>query len=1157
MPLLPSLAEGHDHLSPGRCPGIPFLSNHWLKANNTARESSAKITFAKRMKSITARIALVVLFAAAATSAAEEPKFNNKQLDFFEKNIRPVLAEKCYSCHHPDEKVKGGLALHTREALLEGGDSGNALIPGNPAKSLLIKAIVYEDDKLQMPPKERLSDAEIRNFQRWVRMGAPDPRIADANHAKKADGIDIDEARSHWAFQPISDPQPPRVANPKFVANDIDAFVAAKHAEKKLSPNPLADKRTLIRRATYDLTGLPPAPEEVRQFLNDESPDAFEVVIDRLLKSPHYGERWGRHWLDVARYADTSGDRRNRGENRYPFAWTYRDYVIQAFNEDKPFHQFVKEQIAADFLVDANAKDRSALAALGFLTVGKRFQGNANEIIDDRIDVVTQGFLGLTASCARCHDHKFDPIPTKDYYSLHGVFASSEEPDSLPYLREPERTPDYLKFEQELTKLKTEYDAIRPNLIDEALDEMRAKTGEYLLASYEAGRGRDFAKARALYTKRKLNVPAATFFSAGIRKVKEDHPELGPWIRYSQLPAKKFGAQANRITDEVKNDERVNPAVRQALADGRPTSMAQVARVYGRLFADVHEEWRTLEKQGKATKAGLPDKDREAVRKLIYSEASPIHPARREINRIVNNNTVRRAQTRLAPKIFKLETEHPASPARAMALRDTRRPRDSRVLIRGEARNFGDDAPRRFLEILSDQARKPYANGSGRLELAEDIAHPDNPLTARVIVNRVWAWHFGSGLLETTSDFGLRSEEPLHRDLLDHLATWFVKNGWSLKKLHKYIMLSSVYRLSSADNGRYAEIDPGNEYLWKFNLQRLDFESLRDSLLAWGGNIDLALGGRPVDLEVDDYPLRRTLYGEIDRENLPEIFRTFDFANPDMTANKRALTTVPQQALFMMNSPFVIEQAKKMIERSDVAILHDKEDRIQFLYQLVYQRDPSDSELNQAWDFLAAQEKKVASADETDAWSYGYGVWDARNKRLRFQPLRAFELDTWSATRRFPDPRMGRLSLTAEGGHAGKDARYAVVRRWTAPADDTVDLRGKLAHQAEAGDGIRALLVSSRQGELGQWTLDNDFAITEFSDIEVKQGETLDFLVFGRENDKGDAFEWAPRITGGRDRVWDANAQFSGPRIQNRDPLTPWQKLAQALFLTNEAIFVN
>lgn len=1111
-----------------------------------------------RMKSLPKRflIAGAALACAVAAQAEEKVAFTNEQLDFFEKNIRPVLAEKCYGCHHPDEKIKGGLALHTRSALLKGGDSGNTIIPGDPAKSLLIKAIVYEDDDLQMPPKERLSDAEINNFKRWVRMGAPDPRKDDKPEAVKMGNIDVAAARSHWAFQPISNPQPPKVAKSDFVTTDIDAFVAAKHPEKGIRPNPKADKRALIRRATYDLTGLPPSPEEVQQFLNDTTPDAFETVINRLLKSEQYGERWGRHWLDVARYADTSGDRKNRGENRYPFAWTYRDYVTKAFNDDKPFDQFIKEQIAADFLVDENAKDKSALAALGFITVGKRFMGNANELIDDRIDVVTQGFLGLTAACARCHDHKFDPIPTKDYYSLHGIFSSSEEPDNEPYLSEPERTEAFIEFEKKLAALDEDYNSIRPNLIEEALNEMRAKTGEYLLASHEASRQKDLAKGRAVFTKRKLNVPAGTVFAAGLKKVKEDHPILGPWVQYSQLPDKDFNAPANQITDQVKQDQAVNPVVREALAAAPPTSMPQVARVYGRLFAEIHEEWQAMVKKGKAP-AGLPDKNREAIRQVIYSEKSPIHPAKKDMTRIVNNNTVRREQTQFATRIFKLKTEHPASPPRAMALQDVRRARNSRVLIRGEARRFGDEAPRRFLEILSKNERPEYSNGSGRLELADDIAHPDNPLTARVIVNRVWAWHFGTGLVDTISDFGLRCEEPLQRDLLDHLATWFLKNGQSIKKLHRYIMLSSVYQLATEDDGRYADIDPGNTYLWKFNLRRLDFESVRDTLLTLGGNIDLTPGGKPVDLTEDEYPVRRTLYGAIDREALPELFRTFDFANPDMTTSERAMTTVPQQALFMMNSPFVIEQAKKMIERSDIAILHDKEDRIKYMYQLVFQRDPSNAELNVAWDFLQAQEKQAVTADESNAWSYGYGVYDAKNKRIRYQPLRGFEVDKWQATGRYPDKRMGLMSLTAEGGHAGMDKRYAVIRRWTAPADGAIDIKGKLAHLAEEGDGIRGTILSSRLGELGDWTIDNDFKMTDLAGVKVKEGDTIDFLVYPRENQKGDAFEWSPRISMGADRTWDASAQFTGPREKNRDPLTAWQKLAQALFETNEMMFLN
>ena len=745
---------------------------------------------------------LLAALAFTAPSPAADP--TRAQLDFFEGRIRPVLADKCYKCHSAQsEKVKGGLLLDSREDLLKGGKTGPAIVPGDPEKSLLIEAVRYTNEDLQMPPKgEKLSGAQIADLTAWVKMGAPDPRRKSAT-ARAGHNYVGDSGKNHWAWQPLKKSAVPAITPANRAATPVDNFILAKLEENALKPSAAADRRTLLRRATFDLTGLPPTQKEIDDLLNDKSSDAFAKVVDRLLASPQYGERWGRYWLDTARYADTKGEVKRRLEDpNYPYAWTYRDYVIRSFNEDKPYNWFILEQLAADKLPGLG---KSNLAALGFLTVGNHFNNNQNDIINDRIDVVTKGLLGLTVSCARCHDHKFDPIPTKDYYSLRGVFASCAEPVIEPLLATPKLTPEY----QDYTKQKT------------ALDRE--------VAAVEAQR-------RAF----------------------------------------------------------------------RPKTATQ-----------------------------------EAKKMLIQKEVQ------------VRN------------RVSDLEMNHPGAPPRAMVLEDRPVAFNSPVFIRGEAENKGPFVPRQFLEVLSGPNRPPFKNGSGRLELAQAIASKNNPMTARVMVNRIWLHHFGEGFVTTPDDFGTQSAPPSHPELLDWLASRFMEDGWSVKKMHRLIMLSSTYQQSSANNPRYAQIDPANRLLWRTNIRRLEFESLRDSLLAIGGQLDLKAGGRPFDLNREPYSTRRTVYGAIDRGNLPEILNHFDFANPDMTSGKRYETTVPQQALFFMNSPLVVEQARHLVALDEFIARKDAAGRIKFLYERIYQRDPRPEELQLGLAFLSElpTKEKVAAAN--------------------------------------------------------------------------------------------------------------------------------------------------------------------------------------------------
>jgi hypothetical protein len=757
-------------------------------------------------KSVGVLVALAALAAPVSADIATPPAvpmapaaqpISAGDLQFFEARVRPVLADHCYKCHSRlADKIKGGLMLDTREGMLHGGDTGPAITPGKPDDSLIIDAISYKDVDLQMPPKgERLSDQQVADITQWIRMGAPDPRSLVAKGSSSAYG---GVGRDHWSFLPVRKQAVPTVADASWCKTPVDNFVLARLEEASMKPNPPADKYTLIRRATFDLTGLPPAEEDVQRFMVDESPDAWAKVVDRLLASPHYGERWGRYWLDVARYADTKGDTPNREDPRYPFAWTYRDYVIDAFNSDKPYNQFIVEQLAADRIVAGEERqagsargsvDQRPLAALGFLTLGNRFENSTNDIINDRIDVTTKAFLGLTVSCARCHDHKFDPIPTADYYSLYGVFADSMEPKEEPWLHPMPKTPELVDY---LAKMQ-------------AANQQKQSVEEQL---------------------------------AVLRRAKIDQAEKA-------------------------------------------------------------KERKELQKQ-------LFQADK-AMTDLEFSAAAP-------------------------PK--------------ADVLIDVAEPKDYPVLLRGEAQNKGPVVTRHFLSILSPDPKHPipFSNGSGRMDLARAIASPSNPITARVLVNRVWQQHFGTGFVPTPDDLGNQSAPPTDPELLDYLASRFVDGGWSIKKLQRLIMLSSVYQESSTENPQYAETDPDNKLQWRYNVRQLDFEQMHDSILAIAGTIDLTMGGRPVPIGSEGFASRRAVYAFIDRRNPAEILTQFNFPNPSVPTGKRFLTQVPQQQLFLMNSPLVIETARKLTHSAEFLSQTTDELRVADLYIALFQRPPTPQE---------------------------------------------------------------------------------------------------------------------------------------------------------------------------------------------------------------------
>ena len=1071
-------------------------------------------------------------------------------IEFFEKEIRPILVEQCYGCHSSkaEKGIKGGLNLETAAGLRKGGENGPALVPGDPEHSLLIKAVRYTDEHLQMPPKDKkLPALQIQNLEAWIKMGAPDPRTgAPASAAPMMD------PKSHWAFKPLVAPPVPAVKGQSQVQAPVDAFLLARLEPKGLKLSAPADRRTLIRRAYFDLTGLPPTPSEVQQFVDDKSPDAFRRVVDHLLDSPAYGERWSRYWLDIARYADTKGYVFEE-ERRYPYAYTYRDYVIRAFNEDLPYDRFLKEQLAADQLVQG--EDKRALAAMGFLTLGRRFLNNPHDIIDDRIDVVMRGMMGLTVGCARCHDHKFDPVSIKDYYSLYGVFASSHEPGEKPLLGQaalPKEYPQYLEERKKRTDERTKY---REEQDAEALRKVQSQFGEYLLVARDAAKLADGEAKEKLARERKLEPVVANKFRDRYEAwSKQPPPALVPWFKFAGIPDTNFIEVASNQQIPAFKETLTGPWASYWLTNAAPKSQREVADRYNECFRRAAEA-----QTNTSAVAAIPE-----VKDLLNAKDSPLVLNGDELHRLFPTPVQQKLRA-LQRKIDELDAVHPGAPPRAMALVDNDSPHEPVVFKRGNPGNPGEKVPRQFLEILSGPQRSAFKKGSGRLEMAEAIASPDNPLTARVWVNRVWNYHFGTPLVRTPSDFGLRSDPPSHPELLDYLAATFIKEGWSVKKLHRQLMLSSAYQQSSDDKAQAIKADPGNQFYWRQNRRRLDFESMRDTLLDLSGKLDRNGGGQPVDITTEPFTTKRTVYGFVERQNLPGLFRTFDFASPDTSSSQRFSTTVPQQALFLMNSPFVVDKARGVVEREDFKKQSSEEAQIRYLYGLLYQRSPEPDEVRWGKEFLKQPASEVPA--ETPVWQYGYGAFEPESGKLRsFTPLPHFNNYSWQGGKELPDPTIGWVLLNSEGGHPGKNPGFAAVRRWTAPRAGTLNLKGELTHPSEQGDGVRASVILNGQRRLGEWTAHHSSTNASIEKIRVKEGDTIDFVTDCRGDEGFDSFQWIPRLkyTGASDTKdpnqrsrWQAKEDFSGPTPPKQKGLSALEKYAQVLLLSNETFFVD
>ena len=872
---------------------------------------------------------------------------------FFESRIRPVLVRECLDCHGP-ENPKSGLSLHTREGMLKGGDQGPAVVPGKPDESLLITAVEHRDD-LKMPPKRsRLEPGVIADMKTWIQSGAafPDQTKSIAN----AKASNREKSKSHWSFQPIQADSEPTQPN----TNLVDKWLDRALTREKLARSPQADRRSLLRRASIDLTGLPPTPEQMQLFLKDprELKVAFSDQVDQLLASARFGERWARHWLDLSRYSDTKGYVFFEEAN-FPWSYTYRDYVIKAFNNDKPFSQFVQEQIAAD-QIPGNVNTQN-LAALGYLTLGGRYMNNPHDIIDDRIDVVTRPLLGLSVACARCHDHKFDPISAKDYYSLYAVFANSVEPPYPPALNP---IPQIKASQDAETKIRADYEKLKAfvdSKYDQLVETARRRSGDYLMAAEKARKAPKTEDFMLIADGGDLNPSMIVRFQAFLEQSRKQNSNiLKSWNRLADATEKDFQSVLKAVTAE-----ETNGLLKRKLEENPPRNLEDLTRIYTSAFAQAYGTWREyvlrFESSGKPVPSTYPDQDIESLRLVMDGPQSPTRVARNPQGDLTLLPD-RASQAQLQSLISELEKSRRAAhaPARPQMLVDRSIIEESRVFIRGNPQNPGEPAPRQFLELFHEsqpQIAFPK-NRSGRLELALSITDPKNPLAARVYVNRVWSYLFSTGIVTTLGDFGLRGEKPSHPELLDALADDFIKTGGSTKTLIRKIIHSSAYQRSSvpaqAESG-----DPENRNYAYQNQKRLDFETMRDSLLFVSGLLDLNEGGPAAGEAIDFKFRRRGIYGKIDRLNLPEQLRTFDFPDPNTSAVDRSTTTTPAQSLFLMNHPLLQSCAEGLVQRAEKTAGTDDIAIARAMAELVWQRDLDAMETIDIRTFLSESSLKT------------------------------------------------------------------------------------------------------------------------------------------------------------------------------------------------------
>jgi hypothetical protein len=920
---------------------------------------------------------------ATGTAWAADPAVERQRLEFFETKIRPVLVEHCYKCHSASsEKMKGGLLLDTREGIRKGGESGHAVVPKNLDESLLIKAIRYGDEDLEMPPKEKLPATVLTDFEKWIRDGAVDPRRA-THVVAKPDAIDIEAGRKHWAYQPLRAPAIPEVKDAAWSGNDIDRFILARLESAGLQPGADAKKIILVRRLYFDLIGLPPTPEEIARFVDDKSPKAYENLVDRLMKSPRFGERWGRHWLDVVRYAESMSLR----SRLLKHAWRYRDYVIEAFNDDLPYDQFLTQQLAGD-LLEATSVDaqRQNLIATTFLVMGDALLENQNksqldmDVVDEQLDVIGTGLLAQTIACARCHDHKFDPIPTNDYYAMAGILKNVQglKHKSVSTTMEiPLPITEKVKRELEIhdasvAQLKSEINVLKPKVAGNGLPPVQAKdlpgivvdnpeakvTGRWSKSSgvpNHVGTEYLFSSTQGSKVIYPVAFPAEARYE--VRITIAQHANRAPKALVTVLH--NDGNQSFRI------DQRKAPgAFNKDRSDGYFQSLG--------FFEFPSGQWDAVEISVKGGGAVVAD----AVQFLpVDNDGKVTTPQISQPVKKLSAAEQQALKTRIAKLTADLSALQKRKPAREMihSVVEKKKPTDLKIHIRGSINNLGAIVPRGVLQVANyGPAPKMPSSSSGRLELAHWIVDPANPLTSRVMANRVWHWLFGAGLVRTVDNFGTMGESPSHPELLDHLAVHFIQQGWSVKNLIRTIVLSRTYRLSSS-RGEQPE-DPENRLLAHMNQRRLDAESLRDTMLSVGATLKLEMGGAtfPADLKTDigfqfQAP-RRSVYVPVFRSSLPELFEVFDFANPGLVTGRRDVSTVAPQALFMMNHPFVRTQAKLTAERLLGESQPKEAYRIDQAYLQILGRHATEVEISLSQEFLKAVIDKTEKG-RVEAWT--------------------------------------------------------------------------------------------------------------------------------------------------------------------------------------------
>ncbi len=903
----------------------------------------------------------VFLFAAALTAQTQASS------EFFEKKIRPILVNNCQGCHNSKAKT-AGLDLTSAEGFTHGGQNGPIVAGSDPEASRLIKAVSYNESQ-KMPPTGKLKDEEIADLTTWVKMGAAWPGAAGAASAPvvRPPSREFTAAeKSFWAFQPVQDAALPAVKNRSWVQTPVDRFVLAKLEEKGLKPAAPADKITLLRRVTFDLTGLPPTEQETRAFLANKSKDAYREVVERLLASPRYGERWGRHWLDVARYADSTG---NDEDHRYPYAWRYRDYVIEAFNSDLPYNQFVREQVAGDLLPSPDGRGVNArgITATGLLALGPKALAQKDklkliyDVYDEQVDVVSKAFLGLTVSCARCHDHKFDPILTKDYYSMVAIFANTRDFSSSDGVAKmlfrplaPQKEYEQFRaYERKMNEAKLGLEDLIDGETDKYTGRLSAGLADYMLASRRVYQ--DGASLASAASGKNLNADVLRKWVDYLKPSPLSRPYLDEWRTASadQAPAAaahyqtRFEARAKKWHTTLATYRAKS---RKMLAEKNmpPPARPEFDAATDPFFFDVSFGSGPL---------AIPEKEQA---KFFEPEAAA-------------------KVAQLRKELEELRRTAPPEPPMACAV-DEGDPVDQKVFIRGDYNSPGEDAPKTFPKILTVSARAPQVtSGSGRKELAEWLAKPENPLPARVMVNRIWQWHFGEGIVRTPDNFGKMGERPTHPELLDYLASRFVESGWSVKAMQRVMVLSSAYQMSSQIGDEAFEADPENKLLSRFNRQRLDVEEIHDAMLAIDGSLDLTMGGTlqkgfGTDSEnsADRLSLnpeklrRRTVYLPLRRANLPTLLNLFDFGDATTVTGKRALTNIAPQALFMMNSDFVAERALDLAQSISKDTAPPK--RIERAYWKILDRAPAADEVDAGMTYVDSFRKKFQKASELDAW---------------------------------------------------------------------------------------------------------------------------------------------------------------------------------------------